>query len=132
MDFTNRNTIGVSFRHDFFNILDFYLNTELEIDDHTVIFLFHWVLISAMTLLCPKWNVDPTNCWNQGRPGSYLVNKLEIEVQCNLDLVTPYLVTTCDLVTILQRPFFNLLHKNLRFSDIMRFSDNFCGDQKCH
>ena len=32
-------------------------------------------------------------------------------VQCNLDLVTLNLVTTCDLVTILQRPFFNLLHK---------------------
>ena len=30
-------------------------------------------------------------------------------VQCNLDLVTLNLVTTCDLVTILQRPFFNLL-----------------------
>ena len=26
-----------------------------------------------------KWNVDFTNGWNQGRPGSYLVNKLEIE-----------------------------------------------------
>ena len=32
-----------------------------------------------------------------------------IEVQCNLDLVTLNLVTTCDLVTIFQRPFFNLL-----------------------
>ena len=48
-------------------------------------------------------------------------------VQCNLNLVT-----TCDLVTILQRPFFNLLHKIIRFSDIMRFSDSFCRDQKCH
>ena len=47
-------------------------------------------------------------------------------IQCNLDLVTLNLVTTCDLVTILQRPFFNLLHK------IIRFSDSFCGDQKCH
>ena len=28
-----------------------------------------------------------------------------------------------DLVTILQRPFFILLHKSIRFSDIMRFSD---------
>ena len=26
-----------------------------------------------------KWNVDFTNGWNQGRPGSYLVYKLEIE-----------------------------------------------------
>ena len=49
------------------------------------------------------------------------------QVQCNLDLVT-----TCDLVTILQRPFFNLLHKIIRFSDIMQFSDSFWRDHKCH
>ena len=55
-----------------------------------------------------------------------------MKVQCNLDLVTLNLVTTCDLVTIFQRPFFNLLHKIIRFSDIMRFSDSFCGHQKCH
>ena len=54
------------------------------------------------------------------------------QVQCNLDLVTLNLVTTCDLVTIFERPFFNLLHKIIRFSDIMRFSDSFCEDQKCH
>ena len=53
-------------------------------------------------------------------------------IQCNLDLVTVDLVTTCDLVTILQRPFFNLLHKIICFSDIMQFSDSFCGDQTCH
>ena len=53
-------------------------------------------------------------------------------IQYNLDLVTLNLVTTCDLVTIFQRPFFNLLHKIIQFSDIMRFSENFCGDQKCH
>ena len=47
------------------------------------------------------------------------------KIQCNLDLVTLNLVTTCDLVTILQRPFFNLLHKIIRFSDIMWFSDSF-------
>ena len=47
-------------------------------------------------------------------------------VQCNLDLVT------LNLVTILQRPFFNLLHRIIRFSDIMQFSDSFCGGQKCH
>ena len=29
-----------------------------------------------------------------------------LRLQCNLDLVTLNLVTTCDLVTILQRPFF--------------------------
>ena len=45
------------------------------------------------------------------------------KVQCNLDLVT------LNLVTILQRPFFNLLHKIIRFCDIMRFSDSFCRDQ---
>ena len=28
--------------------------------------------------------------------------------------------------------FFNLLHKIIRFSEIMRFSDSFCGDHKCH
>ena len=53
-------------------------------------------------------------------------------VQCNLDLVTLNLVTPCDLVTNFQKLFFNLLHKIIRFSDIMRFSDSFCGDQKCH
>ena len=40
---------------------------------------------------------------------------MHLQIQCNLDLVTPYLVTTCDLVTILQRPFFNLLHKIIWF-----------------
>ena len=52
--------------------------------------------------------------------------KWHLKLQCNLDLVTLNLVTTCDLVTIFQRPFFNLLHK------IIRFSDSFCRDQKCH
>ena len=31
------------------------------------------------------------------------------QIQCNLDLVTLNLVSTCDLVTALQRPFLNLL-----------------------
>jgi hypothetical protein len=43
-------------------------------------------------------------------------------IQCNLYLVT------LNLVTVLQRLFFNLLHKIIKFSDIMRFSDSFCGD----
>ena len=30
-----------------------------------------------------------------------------------------------DLVTILQRPFFLLLRKSIRFSDIMQFTDSF-------
>ena len=53
-------------------------------------------------------------------------------VQYNLDLVTLNLVTTCDLVTILLRLFFNLQHKITRFIDIMPFSDSFCRDQNCH
>ena len=53
-------------------------------------------------------------------------------IQCNLDLVTLNLVTTCDLVTIFQRPFFSLVHKVIRFIDIMQFSDSFCGGQKCN
>jgi hypothetical protein len=40
-------------------------------------------------------------------------------VQCNLDLVTLNLVTTYDLVTIVQKPFFNLLRKIIQFSDII-------------
>ena len=51
-------------------------------------------------------------------------------IQYNLDLVTLNLVTTCDLVTIFQIPFFYLLHKIIRFSDIMQFSDSFCEDPK--
>ena len=46
-------------------------------------------------------------------------------VQCNLYLVILNLMTTCVLVTILQRPFFNILHKIIGFSDIIQFSDSF-------
>ena len=46
------------------------------------------------------------------------------QLQCNLHLVTLNLVTTCDLVTIFQRPFFNLLYKIIQFSDIMRFNNS--------
>ena len=53
-------------------------------------------------------------------------------VQGNLDIVTLNVVKICDLLTISKRLFFNLLHKIIRFSDIMRFSDSFCEDQKCH
>jgi hypothetical protein len=38
-------------------------------------------------------------------------NNFHLFIQCNLDLVTPNVVKTSDLVTILPRPFFNLLHK---------------------
>ena len=61
---------------------------------------------------------------------NWLLSAKQIKLQCNLDLVTLILVTTCDLVTILQRPFFILLHKSIGFSDIMWFSDSFCRDQK--
>ena len=44
------------------------------------------------------------------------------EVQCNPDLVTSYLVTNPDLVTILQKTVF-LVHKNILFSDNLEFSD---------
>ena len=50
----------------------------------------------------------------------FLVQDILFCVQCNLDLVTLNLVTTCDLVTILQRPFFNLLHKSF---DIVTLCD---------
>ena len=68
----------------------------------------------------------------KSKSSAFIKDLFALSVQCNLDLVTLNLVTTCDLVTILQRPFFNLLHKIIRFSDIMQFSDSFCGDQKCH
>ena len=42
-------------------------------------------------------------------------------VQCNLDLVTSYLVTNPDLVTVLQETIF-LVHKNISFSDNLVFS----------
>jgi hypothetical protein len=66
------------------------------------------------------------------RPTTNRCDAKQYKVQCNLDLVTLNLMTTCDLVNIFQRPFFNLLHKIIRFSDIMQFSDSFCGYQKCH
>ena len=67
----------------------------------------------------------PVNCGPTSKETFLRVTKFPI--QCNLDLVT-----TCDLVTIFQRLFFNLLHEIIQFSDIMQFSDSFCGDQKCH
>ena len=44
------------------------------------------------------------------------------DIQCTPDLVTSYLVTNPDLVTILQKTVF-LLHKNILFSDNLVFSD---------
>ena len=44
-----------------------------------------------------------------------------LTVQCNPDLVTPYLVTNPDLVTILQKTVF-LVHTNISFSDNLVFS----------
>ena len=42
------------------------------------------------------------------------------------------LVTACGLVNILQKQFFVLLHKSIRFSVIIQFNDSFCRDEKCH
>ena len=53
-------------------------------------------------------------------------------LKCKNNLVTLNLATTCVLATIFQRKFFNLLNKIIQFSDIMRFSDSFCGGQKSH
>ena len=52
------------------------------------------------------------------------MTKNMIKIQCNLDLVTLNLVTTCDLAIILQQPFFNLLYKFIRFSDRPKVSLN--------
>ena len=45
----------------------------------------------------------------------------QFSIQCNPDLVTSYLVTNPDLVTILQKTIF-LVHKNISFSDNLVFS----------
>ena len=60
------------------------------------------------------------------------LNPCVLCIQYNLDLMTLILVTTCDLVTILQLQFFNLLHRIIQFSDVMRFNDSFCRDQNSH
>ena len=59
----------------------------------------------------------PVNCGPTCKETFLKVTKFPI--QCNFDLVALNLVTTCDLVTNFQRSFFNLLHKIIRFSDIM-------------
>ena len=51
----------------------------------------------------------------------HLRGKIQTKVQCNLDLVTSYLMTNPDLVTILQKTIF-LVHKNISFSDNLVFS----------
>ena len=55
-------------------------------------------------------------------PSKTLKNIVRKNVQCTPDLVTSYLVTNPDLVTILQKTVF-LLHKNILFSDNLVFSD---------
>ena len=94
----------------------------------------NFALISdpEVALICATYisKTHKIQMWQQISFGSDSV--LCTYVQCNLDLVTLNLLTTCDLVTILQRPFFNLLHKIIRFSDVMQFSDSFCEDQRCH
>ena len=54
-----------------------------------------------------------------------LLLKKRLYIQCNFELVTLDLVATCDLVTIFQKPFFNLLHEIIGFSDIMGFGTVF-------
>ena len=56
---------------------------------------------------------------NQDPPAG---KSLFFEIQCNPDLVTSYLVTNPDLVTILKKTIF-LVHKNILFSDNLVFSD---------
>ena len=52
--------------------------------------------------------------------GGYVVtNSIKNHAHCNLYLVTLNLVTTCDLVTVLQRPFFISLIKSF---DLMTLS----------
>ena len=51
----------------------------------------------------------------------FSVNDLNTIIQCNPDLVTSYLVTNPDFVTILQKIIF-LVHKNISFSDNLVFS----------
>ena len=66
------------------------------------------------------------NNLNGNQSESY-TRKQKLSLQCNLGLVTLNLVTTCDLVTTyFAKTIFQLLHK------IIRFSESFCGDQKCH
>ena len=51
----------------------------------------------------------------------YLSEYRFMQIQCNLDLVTPNLVTNRDLVTILQKNIF-LVHKNITCRDNWVFS----------
>ena len=57
-----------------------------------------------------------------GFSGRLACTSNKTEIQCTPDLVTSYLVTNPDLVTILQKTVF-LLHKNILFSDNLVFSD---------
>ena len=68
----------------------------------------------AITLL--GWKQNKRKVWQQWKNNRRICH---IRVQCNLNLVTLKLVTAFDVVTSLQRPFFNSTHKIIRFSDLM-------------
>ena len=104
--------------------VDMCKNRRLEIHDFSNIFLHCAYVIHTSYVVSSLERFLITSC-NMSVYYSCCI-------QCNLDLVTLNLVTTCDLVTIFERPFFNLLHKIIRFSDIRQFGDSFCRDQKCH
>ena len=65
----------------------------------------HYILMNIHSPFLSFWNMK--HLWNSIKT-----------IQCNLNLLT-LKVTTFYLVIFLQRPLFNLLHKIIRFSDIM-------------
>ena len=105
---------------------------------HTFGFLFPAAGIGLLGYILDDWKISVAimtigyGFRGATYSGHALVTFSLFSLHCNLDLVTLNIVTTCDLVTIFQTPFFNLLHKIIQFSDTMQFSDSFCGDQKCH
>ena len=78
-------------------------------------FMRYWTFHSSVDV--GLWKRELSS-WKKNQI-DFLVKDL---VQCDLNLVTLNSVTTCDLVTIFQRLFFNLLHKTIQFSDIMQFN----------
>ena len=84
---------------------------------------FYTLLQNAILQIEHKHIVTITFLFHMFFTLSYDVNLAShLEVQCTPDLVTSYLVTNPDLVTILQKTVF-LLHKNILFSDNLVFSD---------
>ena len=69
-----------------------------------------------------KWNVDFTNGWNQGRPGSYLVNKLEIEESSDLAFSPLSFSSFLAGYNCLQQLYINRAKTNNQFSNLVCFS----------